>query len=122
QVRRLVASVVLANASDALLDGRCFRQTLKVVSELWRGFRSHCKVELAVLLEGFLLKTLRAPSPQMPPLWRVMVVEELLGWFDAPNSLVEIFLNYDMDRKFIQQWKIFEQMCGALCAIAEGRG
>ena len=48
QVRRLVASVVLANASDALLDGRCFRQTLKVVSELWRGFRSHCKVELAV--------------------------------------------------------------------------
>ena len=51
-----------------------------------------------------------------------MVVEELLGWFDAPNSLVEIFLNYDMDRKFIQQWKIFEQMCGALCAIAEGRG
>ena len=65
QVRRLVASVVLANASDALLDGRCFRQTLKVVSELWRGFRSHCKVELAVLLEGFLLRTLRASSPQV---------------------------------------------------------
>lgn len=65
QVRRLVASVVLANASDALLDERCFRQTLRVVSELWRGFRSHCKVELAVLLEGFLLKTLRAGSPQV---------------------------------------------------------
>lgn len=64
-MRRLVASVVLANASDALLDERCFRQTLRVVSELWRGFRSHCKVELAVLLEGFLLRTLRACSPQV---------------------------------------------------------
>ncbi|CAN0246514.1 unnamed protein product, partial [Ectocarpus sp. 13 AM-2016] len=64
-VRRLVVSVVLANTSDALLDGRCFRQTLRVASEIWRGFRSHCKVELAVLLDGFLLKTLRAPSPQV---------------------------------------------------------
>lgn len=61
----MVSSVVLANASDALLDGRCFRRTLMVVSELWRGFRTHCKVELAVLLEGFLLKTLRATSPQV---------------------------------------------------------
>lgn len=71
QVRRLVVSVVLANTSDALLDMRCFRQTLRVVSELWRGFRSHCKVELAVLLDGFLLKTLRAPSPQVSWLFHV---------------------------------------------------
>lgn len=58
----------------------------------------------------------------MPPLWRVMVLEELLKWFDAPNSLVEVFLNYDMDRKFIQQWQIFEHMCKAFCAIAEEKG
>ncbi|CAM9760664.1 unnamed protein product, partial [Ectocarpus sp. 12 AP-2014] len=122
QVRRLVVSVVLANTSDSLLDGRCFRQTLRVASEIWRGFRSHCKVELAVLLDGFLLKTLRAPSPQMPPLWRVMVLDEFLRWFEVPNSLMEIFLNYDMDRKFTRQWKVFEQLVIILCAIAEGRG
>lgn len=58
----------------------------------------------------------------MPPLWRVMVLEELLMWFDAPNSLVEVFLNYDMDRKFIQQWQIFEHMCNAFCSIAEDKG
>ena len=55
-------------------------------------------------------------------MWRVTVLEELITWFDGPNSLVELFLNYDMDRKFIQQWKIFEQTCNAFCAIAEGRG
>ena len=59
---------------------------------------------------------------QMPPLWRATVLEELLRWFEAPNSLVEIFLNYDMDRKFTRQWKVFEQMVNVFCAIAEGRG
>lgn len=58
----------------------------------------------------------------MAPLWRVMVLEELLRWFDAPNSLVEVFLNYDMDRKFTRQWKVFEQMVNVFCAIVEGRG
>lgn len=57
----------------------------------------------------------------MPTLWRVTVLEELMRWFDAPNSLVEVFLNFDMDRKFIQQWQIFEQMCNAFCSIAEDR-
>ncbi|CAN0340903.1 unnamed protein product, partial [Ectocarpus sp. 13 AM-2016] len=58
----------------------------------------------------------------MPPLWRVMVLDEFLRWFEVPNSLMEIFLNYDMDRKFTRQWKVFEQMVIILCAIAEGRG
>ncbi|CAN0340861.1 unnamed protein product, partial [Ectocarpus sp. 13 AM-2016] len=51
-----------------------------------------------------------------------MVLDEFLRWFEVPNSLMEIFLNYDMDRKFTRQWKVFEQMVIILCAIAEGRG
>lgn len=58
----------------------------------------------------------------MPPLWRVMVLDEFLRWFEVPNTLMEIFLNYDMDRKFTRQWKVFEQMVNILCAIAGGRG
>lgn len=54
-------------------------------------------------------------------MWRVIVLEEIVKWFDSPNSVVELFLNYDMDRKFIQQWNIFEQTCSAFCSIAEGR-
>lgn len=62
------------------------------------------------------------PLLQMPPLWRITVLDELLRWFEAPNSLVEMFLNYDMDRKFTRQWKVFEQMVNVFCTIAEGRG
>lgn len=66
--------------------------------------------------------SLHALLTQMPALWRVTALKELLRWFEAPNSLVEIFLNYDMDRKFTRQWKVFEQMVNVFCAIAEGRG
>ncbi|CAM9613184.1 unnamed protein product, partial [Phaeothamnion confervicola] len=122
QVRRLIVSAVLSNCHDgsALLDRRAFQLLLAVVRMLWHHFRRHCKVELVVLLEHFLLRVLRSSSRKVPAAWRMQVMDELLRWFDVPHNLVELFFNYDMDRKFIQQWKIFQEMCSLMCSLAEG--
>ncbi|KAF1333818.1 Brefeldin a-inhibited guanine nucleotide-exchange protein, partial [Globisporangium splendens] len=49
---------------------------------------------------------------------RMSIMQELTPWMQLPHNVVEFFLNFDMDR--IHQWKTFEQVCCALCAITEG--
>jgi hypothetical protein len=46
-------------------------------------------------------------------------MDEVTTWFATPHHLVELFLNFDMDRKLVSQWNIFGSMCEAVAGLAE---
>jgi hypothetical protein len=116
QMRRLVVAVVLENCAVSLKDENIFKLVLKLVDTLWRRYRQHCKVEMAVIMEQFLFRVLRGSAP-LP--MRILILETLSKWFEVPHNLVELYLNYDVDRKFLQQWKIYEDMVTTICSLAE---
>lgn len=114
-IRRFVFATI--NSIILIWSSDVFRATLTLVSTLWNHYRRHLKVELALMFEHVFLRILRtsaicAMNHQMD------IMRELTPWIQLPHNLVEIFLNFDMDR--VQQWKIFEFFCSALCSIAEG--
>ncbi|RHY33621.1 hypothetical protein DYB32_001504 [Aphanomyces invadans] len=116
QIRRFVCSVV--NSACVMWSESVMRAALSLVTTLWNQYRLHLKVELALLFENVFLRILRSPGPTAA-IFQSLVLHELMPWFQLPHNVVEIFLNFDMDRQFVQQWKVFEQFCAALCSITE---
>ena len=117
-VRRLVATTVLQNAPLCLVDERVLGATLRTCGCLWRHFRRHLRLELAVICDAVLLPLLR----EGPPASQGAVLRELLSWFEnSPQHLVELFLNFDL-AKSARDWKVFAPLCEALSAIAEADG
>lgn len=113
-IRRFVFATL--NSIIPIWSTDVFRASLTLISTLWNQYRRHLKVELALLFEHLFLRILRsnavcAASHQMD------IMHELIPWVQLPHNVVEIFVNFDMDR--IQQWKIFEFFCSVLCSIAE---
>lgn len=113
-IRRFVFATL--NSIILIWSTDVFRASLTLTSTLWNHYRRHLKVELALLFEHLFLRILRsnavcAVNHQMD------IMHELTPWFQLPHNVVEIFVNFDMDR--VQQWKIFEFFCSALCSIAE---
>ena len=43
-------------------------------------------------------KVLQASAVQIRPIFQMLIVQEVGKWFDQPHLLVEMFVNYDMDR------------------------
>lgn len=117
QIRRLLCGVV--GSSISKVSTKNFRLVLKLVSDLWNDYRSLVKVELAILLDNMILPILKSSLVEVQ-FMQVEVLIELTEWFQLPHNMIEIFLNYDMDRQSAKQWKIFEQLGGAMCSLAEG--
>ncbi|EQC41253.1 hypothetical protein SDRG_01228 [Saprolegnia diclina VS20] len=116
QVRRFVTSVV--HTAVVVWSEQVLSACLRLVSTLWNHYRRHLKIELALLFENVFLRILRTPS-SVAGSYQRLVLQELTPWFQLPHNVIEIFLNFDMDRQFVQQWKVFEQFCAVLCAITE---
>ncbi|KAF0692542.1 Aste57867_16354 [Aphanomyces stellatus] len=116
QIRRFICSVV--NSACVMWSDSVLRACLGLVTTLWNQYRRHLKVELALLFENVFLRILRSPGVAAES-YQSLVLEELMPWFQLPHNVVEIFLNFDMDRQFVQQWKVFEQFCAVLCSITE---
>ncbi len=111
--------------------------------------RRHMKIEIGVLIEHFVLKILRLGPQVLPPKrlsstsssilqdlpvallpQQVCVVNEIKTWFQSePRDVLELFMNFDQvdaqskKKKFhllpSSHWKITQQLCGALCMLAE---
>ncbi|CAK4708806.1 unnamed protein product [Aphanomyces euteiches] len=116
QIRRFVCSVV--NSACVMWSDSVLRECLCLVTTLWNQYRRHLKVELALLFENVFLRILRSPGATATS-YQSIVLTELMPWFQLPHNVIEIFLNFDMDRQFVQQWKVFEQFCAVLCSITE---
>lgn len=114
-----------------------------------RLLRRHIKIEIGVLIEHFVLKFLRLGPQVLPPKrlsktsssalndmtvsllpQQVCIVTEMKSWFiSEPRDILELFMNFDqVDAQSSKthfsllpstHWKITQQMCGALCTLAE---
>ena len=127
-VRRVVTQIILSNLPTGLDDPGVFRRLLKVITALWSRYRRHLKTEIGVLFEHLMLRVLRL-GPQVKEhtatsgtllTQQMDVLDEAVRWFDMPHNLCELFLNYDMDsRAGVKVWRVCEQLCEALCTVAE---
>ncbi|TMW55870.1 hypothetical protein Poli38472_008518 [Pythium oligandrum] len=119
QFGQLIRRFVFPTATSTALvwSPGIFRASLTLISTLWNHYRRHLKVEFALLFEHLFLRILRHNSPCAVD-HQLDIMDEIAPWFQLPHNVVEMFLNFDMDR--VQQWKIFEHLCIALCGIAEG--
>ncbi|KAK1947378.1 Brefeldin A-inhibited guanine nucleotide-exchange protein 1 [Phytophthora citrophthora] len=113
-VRRFVLSTL--NSTVLTWIPGVFRANLTLVSTLWNHYRRYLKVELALMFEHVLLRILRATAPCAKN-HQMEIMHEITNWLQLPHNVVEIFLNFDLDR--IQQWKIFEHLCSTLGSIGE---
>lgn len=114
-----------------------------------RILRRHIKIEIGVLIEHFVLKFLRLGPQVLPPKrlsktrssalndmtvsllpQQVCIVTEMKSWFiSEPRDILELYMNFDqVDAQSSKahfsllpstHWKITQQMCGALCTLAE---
>ncbi len=117
EIRRLVPPIVLESASCCLSNIELFIALLNLVGTIFHRYREHCKLELAVLIETFILKTLLGPSQH---LIRLLILGELQLWMRDPYILVELYVNYDIDRMWtIQRRKVFESIISSVCLLAE---
>ncbi|KAG1711570.1 hypothetical protein DVH05_008819 [Phytophthora capsici] len=113
-VRRFVLSTL--NSTVLTWIPGVFRANLTLVSTLWNHYRRYLKVELALMFEHVLLRILRSTAPCAKN-HQMEIMHEMTNWLQLPHNVVEIFLNFDLDR--IQQWKIFEHLCSTLGSIGE---
>lgn len=117
QIRRLIVPCLLFNISYALVDHRIFAKLMKVITALWKVWRRHIRIEFAILCEQLIFKVLQASVLQIRPVFQMIVIQEIVNWFDQPYILIEMFVNYDLDRKFVSHWNTFSYVVRSICAI-----
>lgn len=117
QIRRLVIPCLLFNVSYGLVDHKIFSKLLRIITALWKKWRKHIRIEFAILCEQLIFKVLQATVIQIRPIYQMMVIQEVVNWFDQPHMLIEMFVNYDMDRKFVSHWNTFSYLVRSMCAI-----
>ena len=147
-VRRLVVPSLLSNTSAAIEDCRVYRRVLRIISQLWCNpyYRRQMKVDLAVLIEHFILKVLclgpqldssknaagsavdtRKPIGDMPSLLyqQLDVLDEMKIWFSShPNDVLDLYVNYDTQEGDMPTacCKLMNKICEALSTLAEQCG
>ena len=138
-IRRLVVPTLLSNTSASLEDCRVFRRIIRIISYLWCNsyYRRRMKIDLAVLIEHFVLKLLclgpqvqrslgsacaeesGASSSDMPLLLhqQLDVLAETKIWFSSnPKEVLDLFLNYDIDF-YNQGWHKANVLPPAYCKL-----
>ena len=106
-MRILIRSLVWCAYSRTVHDTSASLRALSVIilTRVWREFRwatasytAHTTIPYTTLCYMHILCCMHTCTLQ--------ILNELQRWFDIPHNLVEVYLNYDMDRRFIQQWKV----------------
>jgi hypothetical protein len=116
-IRRIVVPCIMFNVAYGLCDHRIFSKLLRIVTALWKNWRRHIRIEFAILCEQIVFKVLQGTVLQIRPVYQMVVIQEVENWFDQPHMLIEMFVNYDMDRKFVSHWNTFSYLVRSMCAI-----
>jgi hypothetical protein len=118
QIRRIVIPCLLHNVSYAMNDHRIFAKILKIITALWKKWRRHIRIEFAILCEHLVFRVLQASVLQIRPIFQMIAIQEVTNWFDQPYMLMEMFVNYDMNSKFVSHWNTFSYLVRAMCSIS----
>jgi hypothetical protein len=117
-IRRLLVPCLLFNVPYALTDHRVFSKILKIITALWKVWRGHIRIEFAILCEYLMTKILQASHLAIKPIFQLIVLQEVVTWFDQPSLILEMFVNYDLDSRFVSHWNVFSYLIRAVCTIA----
>mmetsp|Transcript_28430 Transcript_28430/g.34635 ORF Transcript_28430/g.34635 Transcript_28430/m.34635 type:complete len:1081 (-) Transcript_28430:82-3324(-) len=140
-IRRLVVPCLLSNMASGIDDPRVFRRIVSVISCLFQHFRTHLKIELAVLIEHFFLQFLRL-GPQVRSGYyqrktshsrrsstydqQLLILKELSHWFTYfPHATLSLYLNYDQNDSGVitqTQNRIFTNICSTIVTFSEQCG
>ncbi|KAF9972974.1 Brefeldin A-inhibited guanine nucleotide-exchange protein 2 [Actinomortierella ambigua] len=101
-----------ASANETL-----FEFSLSLFLMVLRFYRAQLKAEVEVLFNEFYLKFLDMPNATTRQ--KEMVLQGLQKICSNPQSLVDIYLNYDCD---FSMASVFEHIVNSLSRIAQGRG
>jgi len=137
-IRRLVVPCILSNALLGDTDQAVFRRCFSVVKILLESpaYRKHHKVELAVLMEQYVLRILSfgpmvdgLSTDSHPSVFQqqLTVLTTLKTWLCHTPLVLEIFNNYNGDSRIsTRSWKsaatsvdVFGQLSSLLCAFIE---
>lgn len=116
-IRRLVVPVLLNNMSYSLIDSSVFSMVLKIITSLWNYWRFHVRFEFATLTDQLIIKVLQASPAKIKPIYQMIVLDEVVQWFSQPQLLLEMFVNFDMDQRFVSQNE-FSHLVRAVCLMA----
>jgi hypothetical protein len=137
-IRRLVVPCVLSNSLLGDNNQIVFRRCFSLVKKLWESpvFRRKHKVELAILLDQYVLRILRF-GPMVDALsadahssifqQQLAVLTMLKSWLASASLMFEILVNYDDEHGSSNiSWKtaaanfdVVGQLSSLLCAFIE---
>lgn len=146
-IRRLVVPCLFSNTSEAIDDPKVYRRVMNIIGVLWGSplYRKHMKLELATLMDHFVIKILRL-GPQIlfkekPKddsdtsclfAQQIELMKSLQVWFSDSPGVLELFLNFDTDQQEDMlagssphelisglHWKTTQKTCAALCIMCE---
>lgn len=120
-VRRLVVPCLLQNVAYAMTDHRVFAKLLRIITVLWKVWRQHVLVEFAMLCEQFVIPILQV-STRLSPEFQLTTLIEVASWLDQPFNLVEMFVNYDMDNRYLSHWNVFAHLMRAISTLVKRFG
>merc|ERR1711871_1755667 len=100
-------------------DARIFSKVLRIITVLWNNWRTHIKIEFAILCEQLFIRVLQASSTKVKPEFKKIALQEVQNWFDRSHILLEMFLNFDMDSKFVSHWNVLSHLTRAICTLAK---
>ncbi|KAL7455495.1 hypothetical protein ACHAWC_007045 [Mediolabrus comicus] len=142
-IRRMLIPTLLNNTSSSIEDCRVFRRVIRITSHLWCNtyYRRQMKVDLAVLIEHYVLKTLCLgpqinpskgsaddgaipnESGEMPSLLdqQLTLLAELQVWFSNPKAALDLYMNYDSPEEMLPATycKLLNKLIEALCTLGE---
>ncbi|KAL3315565.1 Protein transport protein sec71, partial [Cichlidogyrus casuarinus] len=93
-----------------------FELTLAIFLSLLNDFKQHLKMQIEVFFKEIFLYVLENPQSSLDHKW--IVVESLARICSIPQSVVDIYLNYDCD---LSLTNIFERLVIDLAKLAQGR-
>eukprot|EP00939_MAST-03C_sp_MAST-3C-sp1_P005164 g5164.t1 len=130
-IRRFVGTAAMRNFSSVTIDAApVFKANLVLVQCLWSNYRHHLKVEFAEFWGHGLRPLLRTTSKAIDSLGglrlspsdhliqlRLLIVELLTKWFEMPQHMLDLFLNFDNDTKLVHS-TLFADLAQEMMHIA----
>ena len=149
-MRRLVVPTILSNTSSALEDCRVYRRILRIISTFWTNpyYRNRMKLDLAVLMEHFVLKTLcmgpqvnktvtsttsnegdtSSAADDVPSILnqQLDVLSSMSEWFSSNHTdIIDYYVKFDLGHDGslpVTYCNIVSKIIEALCNLAEHCG
>lgn len=119
QIRRLVVSCLLANIEHGLVETRIFFKIMKICTVLWRDWREHLRAEFPILSEQLVVRVLSSPPNKLSLVFQMIVLREIMKWFEQPHLTIEMYFNFELNSKFASDWTVFGHITQAVCTLAE---